>query len=83
MPFESHLPHVFTPISVRRHAPAQSGVYGLSSAANWIYIGATDNIQATLLEHIRELEPSIRRHQPTGLVLVMARGVMFSDQLLS
>lgn len=68
MPFDQLFPRSFTASSVRRNAPALSGVYGISNATEWIYIGETDNIQEALLEHLRDQETSIRKLHPTGFV---------------
>jgi hypothetical protein len=68
MPFEQPFPRSFTTSSVRMHAPALSGVYGISSALEWIFIGETDNIQETLLGHLRKLDTSLLERQPTGFV---------------
>lgn len=59
VPFERTTPHSFSLVSVRNYAPLTSGVYGLSNARQWIYIGETDNIQAALLAHLGEptIEP--------------------------
>jgi hypothetical protein len=53
MPFDPALPRTFNAISIRAHAPMASGVYGLSNARAWLFIGETDNIQESLLEHLR------------------------------
>ncbi len=53
MPFDPALPRTFNAISIRAHAPMASGVYGLSNASSWLFIGETDNIQESLLEHFR------------------------------
>jgi hypothetical protein len=68
MPFNQFFPQSFTSRSVREHAPTESGIYGISNAVEWIYIGETDNIQETLLGHLRELGTSLSRRQPTGFV---------------
>jgi excinuclease UvrABC nuclease subunit len=68
MPFEQHFPRSFKASSVREHAPTLSGVYGITNALEWIYIGETDNIQETLLGHLRESDTSLRGRQPTGFV---------------
>jgi hypothetical protein len=68
MPFDQLFPRSFTTSSVRQHAPALSGVYGISNALEWIYIGETDNIQETLLGHLRGLATSLLERQPTGFV---------------
>ena len=66
MPFEYSLPHAFTIQSIRAHAPSVSGVYGISNSREWIYIGNSDNIQGTLLEHLAGLK--LKRREPTGFV---------------
>lgn len=65
MPFENQLTLVFTAMSVRKNAPASSGVYGLSNAREWIYVGHSDNIQGELLRHLAETMARQDTH-PTG-----------------
>jgi hypothetical protein len=64
MPFENQLTLNFTAMSVRKNAPASSGVYGLSSAQEWILVGHSDNIQGQLLQHLTE-DTATNMH-PTG-----------------
>jgi hypothetical protein len=66
MPFMNQLTLVFTALSVRKNAPPRSGVYGLSCAREWIYVGHTDNIQDALLRHLMEALPGGESAQPTG-----------------
>jgi hypothetical protein len=66
MPFANFPARVFTTASVHRDAPAGSGVYGLSNAREWIYIGETDNIKARLLEHLQEKNTFLTGRLPTG-----------------
>ena len=54
MPFENQLTLAFSAMSVRKNAPPLSGVYGLSSAREWIYVGHSDNIRNDLLQHLAE-----------------------------
>lgn len=68
MPFEKLFPRSFSPPSIMEHAPARSGVYGISNAAEWIYIGEADNIQEALFRHLRESDATISKRQPTGFV---------------
>ena len=68
MPFDQFTPRSLTTTSVRANAPAASGIYGISNAREWIYIGATDNIQATLLSHLHELDTALMKREPTGFV---------------
>lgn len=68
MPFDRPFPRSFTGSSVSTHAPALPGVYGISNAKEWIYIDETDNIQASLLGHLQELNTELMKRQPTGFV---------------
>lgn len=56
MPFDRNFPRSFSALSIRQHAPAYSGVYGLSNARGWLYIGESDNIQESLLAHLSSAE---------------------------
>ena len=58
----------FTSVSVRAHAPMAPGVYGISNAREWIFIGQAQNIQARLIDHIIENDPELMSRQPTGFV---------------
>jgi hypothetical protein len=68
MPFEEFTPRSFTPVSVRANAPAVSGIYGISNAREWIYIGESDNIQASLLHDLQEGDSALLKRFPTGFV---------------
>jgi len=72
MPFDQPTPRSLTPVSIRANAPIASGIYGISNAREWIYIGETDNIQGTLLSHLRELDTSLMKRRPTGFVFEFA-----------
>jgi hypothetical protein len=68
MPFDRFAPHPLTMADVRTYAPATSGVYGISNASEWIFIGAADNIQGALLEHLEDSGAAVMKKQPTGFV---------------
>ncbi len=68
MPFERFMPRSFTPFSVRANAPAASGIYGISNAREWIFIGETDNIQASLLHDLQQSNSALLKRLPTGFV---------------
>ena len=68
MPFEQIIPRSFTPPAVREYAPVTSGVYGISNALRWIYVGESENIQQALLGHLAESGTSILKESPTGFV---------------
>jgi hypothetical protein len=63
MSFQGGFPRTFSNASIRAHAPAMSGVYGISNGREWILIQAADDIQADLLQHgqsarVSELHPT-------------------------
>jgi hypothetical protein len=68
MPFNQLIPRSFTSDAVHMYAPLTSGVYGISNSREWIYIGETDNIQSSLLDHLHELNTALMKREPTGFV---------------
>ncbi|MBN9657996.1 MAG: hypothetical protein J0H49_07445 [Acidobacteria bacterium] len=68
MPFERPFPRSFTAGSIREHAPPLPGVYGLSNATEWLYIGDADNIQQALLERVALSGSANSIQRPTGFV---------------
>jgi hypothetical protein len=85
MPFNQFTPRNFTPDAVQTYAPVTSGVYGISNAREWIYIGETDNIQSSLLTHLQEVHTSLMKREPTGFVFEIcdqARRLSRQDRLV-
>ena len=68
MPFNQFTPRNFTADAVQMYAPVTSGVYGISNAREWIYIGETDNIQSSLLTHLHGINTTLMKREPTGFV---------------
>jgi len=68
VPFEQFAPRPFTPVSVRAHAPTASGIYGVSNAREWIFIGVSDDIQASLLHDLQKGDSALLKRLPTGFV---------------
>ena len=66
MPFEGYGGFTFSPVSVHRNAPSQAGVYGLSNAREWVFVGASYDIRATLMEHLGEGDTALKSRVPTG-----------------
>jgi hypothetical protein len=66
MPFENHGNRSFTVTSVDRNAPAASGVYGLSDARQWIYVGDTSDIRAELRRLLQNPGVLLRGLTPSG-----------------
>jgi hypothetical protein len=78
MPFEKLTPRPFTSGSVQMYAPVASGVYGISNAREWLYIGETEDIQGALLAHLRDAGPSFL--QPAGFVFEVCEGARRSTR---
>ena len=72
MPFQPPFPRPFSARTIRAHAPAGSGVYGLSNGKHWIYIGETDDILKALLGHLSDSGNEIGRMLPTGFCCEMS-----------
>ena len=68
MPFDQFTPRILSLTGVNAYAPPVSGVYGISNAREWIYIGETDNIQFALLDHLQKVNTAIMKRHPTGFV---------------
>jgi hypothetical protein len=66
VPFEGYGGFSFSPVSVQRNAPSMPGVYGLSNAVEWVFVGVTDDIRSTLLNHLREGNTRLKSRIPTG-----------------
>lgn len=68
MPFGNPVPHAFTYNGIQMHAPAASGVYGISNSREWIYIGQTDDILGSLISHLQGSGVGIMNRHPSGFV---------------
>lgn len=74
MPFAQVIPRSFNVNGVRMFAPPQPGVYGISNAREWIFIGEAENIQEALLEHIGRRGAELMQRTPTGFVFEVCMG---------
>ncbi|HEU0122585.1 MAG TPA: hypothetical protein VFQ91_18780 [Bryobacteraceae bacterium] len=74
MSFKELIPHEFTSGSARCYAPMAPGVYGISNAREWIYIGQADGIQAALLGHLEALNMALIQRLPSGFVFEICSG---------
>ena len=74
MPFDQLIPRPLTSGAIQMYAPITAGVYGISNAREWIYIGVTQDVQGTLLAHLRDLQTSLMQRQPTGFVFEVCDG---------
>ena len=74
MPFPRENSFAFTPVSVRAHAPAAAGIYGIFNGSQWIYVGVGEDIKDALLAHLSDAEVCIRRFNPTGFSFELDSG---------
>lgn len=85
MPFDQTVPRPFTSNAVRMYAPIVSGLYGISNAREWIYIGVADDIQGALLAHLEDRHTPLMKREPTGFVFEVCEGARHparQDQLV-
>jgi len=66
MAFAECAARMFTATSILKNAPGCSGVYALSNAREWVFIGEASDIRARLLEHLKETGTALRGRNPTG-----------------
>ena len=66
MPFPQGNSFAFTPVSVRKNAPASPGIYGIFNGSQWIYVGETANIHAELFHHLQHPNTFLKGHSPSG-----------------
>jgi hypothetical protein len=52
--------------SIVQNAPRQSGVYAILGEQDCVYVGASGDIQASLLAHIKGDNSCITRNSPIG-----------------
>lgn len=81
MPFDQFFPRPFTPGAIREYAPAASGVYGISNAREWLYIGEADSIREALFDHLQNIHTSLMKRQPAGFVFEVCEGSRRSARL--
>jgi len=74
VPFEKLIPHPFATGAIQMYAPPSEGVYGISNAREWVYIGQADNIQSALLAHLRDAQAALMKREPTGFVFEVCNG---------
>ncbi len=86
MPWGNPNSYHFNAVSIIASVPAQSGVYALYNANQWIYIGESEDIRARLLQHVNGDNDCITRWAPPSisfeLVPTQAGRVARQNQLI-
>jgi hypothetical protein len=59
MPWRNLRSFPYNVASVQHNAPAASGVYGIFTRHEWIYIGESQDIQARLVQHLNGDNPCV------------------------
>jgi hypothetical protein len=68
MPFQGYRRYTFTETSILQNALRGPGVYGISNAGRWLFVGSDDNVQAALLRHLKQPGSALLSNLPTGFV---------------
>lgn len=68
MPWSTPHHHSFDSQTISQYTPNRSGVYGLYAAEQWVYIGASHDIQTSLLAHLYGDNECITRLKPSQFV---------------
>jgi hypothetical protein len=85
MPFANPSAHVFTSMAIQKNAPTLPGVYGISNAAEWLYVGESDNLRESLMCRLQESGTWLSTRMPTGFTFELCRPderVRRQDQLV-
>jgi hypothetical protein len=69
MPFRGFRRYSFSRSSIQQNAPASPGVYGISNAAEWIFVGSGEDVQSALLNHLSDRGTPLLAHAPTGFIV--------------
>jgi hypothetical protein len=69
VPFHGFRRYAFSQTSISQNAPTAPGVYGISNANEWIFIGSSDDVRAALLIHLNSPGTVLLDRMPTGFVL--------------
>jgi len=72
--FQKYVAHTFSASSINRYAPAAPGVYGLSNARGWIFVGESDDIRSSLFQHMQEGESRLGGEVPRGFSFELVAG---------
>ncbi len=84
MPWQGSRKFTYSLMEIAQYAPFQSGVYAVYSGDQWVYIGASVDVGASLRRHLHGDNPCIRHHRPTHFAfeLVPARARVSRQQAL-
>ncbi len=64
VPWNTNTPYPLNRSSVLRNAPEASGVYGLRTPGQWVYIGRCSNIREALLNYLSGQLPQVLQAEP-------------------
>lgn len=65
MPFPGHIRRRYTWSEINRVLPKQRGVFGFYNERDWLYIGYSEDIRSSLIEHW-ETDAALDRLAPAG-----------------
>ena len=56
--------YMYTFEAVREKAPSASGVYTISTAKRWVFVGESEDIRRSLMQHLNDSSASTTRFGP-------------------
>jgi hypothetical protein len=68
MPFPGFRRYSFSLPSIQQNVPPVSGVYGISNAREWIFVGSSDDVRSALLNHLAVPGSLVLSRTPTGFM---------------
>lgn len=68
MAFDQLIPRSFNLRTINQFAPRESGVFGLSNARAWLFIGSSEDVQQSLLALLAQAQTSPSEEQATGFI---------------
>lgn len=68
MPFQGYRRHSFSLNSIQRNVPRARGVYGISNAKEWLFVGSGEDLQAELMGHLNAAGSRLLSKVPTGFI---------------
>jgi hypothetical protein len=84
MPFPSQVPKPFDQANVEGLIAGYAGCYGMFRPGAWIFIGASNDLRASLLAHLNNPADPIHTEHPTHFVTMLdANPQVTAAQLLA
>lgn len=81
MAFSQPIPRPFNERGIWNYAPAASGVFGITNSREWVYVGAAEDIRATLLKLESGADSQVSGSLATGFVFEACNSELRTDRM--